>query len=366
MQNLKEKPVIHSMCVIFISVALFSCLLPVAPGDAFGQPYPMSELITKLIWDSATVRLTENRIGDNWPITWVEENIQVTAYGDGDGFNPEYPDLTLGFSRIIGDPPAVRGEDFTSDADTRAGWGPQGIKASGLLSVKGTLYMFVRNFMVPGSGDYTNARLGWSRNAGKNWQWADWYFANTFGCPEFVQFGPDYVGARDEYVYIVSQDNDNAYQFSERIVLARVHEDSIMHRGAYAFYAGADEKGDPFWARRIERRVPVFEDTSGVQRIAVTHNRGLDRFILTTSHRPPGSNATHTPALGIFEAPQPWGPWRTVYYDHDWSGGCRTYHHKFPAKWMSADGRTMWLLFSGLDCDLYTMCLKKAVLVTRQ
>jgi hypothetical protein len=51
-----------------------------------------------------------------------------------------------------------------------------------------------------------------------------------------------------------------------------------------------------------------------------------------------------------------------VYYDHDWSNGARTYHHKFPTKWMSADGRTMWLLFSGLDGGYYTFCLRKATL----
>ena len=29
---------------------------------------------------------------------------------------------------------------------------------------------------------------------------------------------------------------------------------------------------------------------------------------------------------------------------------------------ISPDGKTMWLLYSGLDCDLYSFCLKKATL----
>jgi len=33
-----------------------------------------------------------------------------------------------------------------------------------------------------------------------------------------------------------------------------------------------------------------------------------------------------------------------------------------PPKWMSPDGKTMWLLYSGLDCDLYSFCVKEAVL----
>lgn len=96
-----------------------------------------------------------------------------------------------------------------------------------------------------------------------------------------------------------------------------------------------------------------------------------------------------TAALGIFEAPKPWGAWSTVYYDDPsnagfktrrWRGSvedgedCRTYHHRFPPKWMSVPsnagfsktrrwrGQTMWLLYSGLDCGLYSFCSKKAVL----
>jgi len=108
-----------------------------------------------------------------------------------------------------------------------------------------------------------------------------------------------------------------------------------------------------------------------------------------------------TAALGIIEAPKPWGPWSTVYYDDPANGGfwnkpsmagwsvedgkdCRTYHPSnagfktrrrrgFPPKWMSVPsntgfktrrwrGQTMWLLYSGLDCGLYSFCSKKAVL----
>ena len=55
-----------------------------------------------------------------------------------------------------------------------------------------------------GRDDYTNARLAWSANLGVNWTWADWYFSETFACPAFVQFGKNYEGARDGYVYVVS------------------------------------------------------------------------------------------------------------------------------------------------------------------
>ena len=56
--------------------------------------------------------------------------------------------------------------------------------------------------------------------------------------------------------------------------------------------------------------------------------------------------------FGIYDSPEPWGPWTTVYYNDQWSADQGadsgwTIHHKFPTAWMSKDGRTLWLAFSG-------------------
>ncbi len=334
---------------------------------AFGMtvsaaPYPQSRVITRLIWDENVVKMKGRAHGDNWPITWVDDDLQITVYGDGQGFDSKNPKLSLGFARIFGDPPNHRAEDFTSDADTPMGGGSKAIKTSGLLMVEGVLYMLVRNYKLPGSDDFTNSRLAWSTNGGVNWTWADWYFSDTFGCPEFIQFGKNYQDARDDYVYIVSQANDSAYGYSPDVVLARVPRDRVPDRSHYEFFAELDAGGEPDWSSDIAERKPIFTDPSGTQRVAVTYNAALRRYIMTTSHQTPGSKATHTAALGIFDAPEPWGPWTTVYYDDNWSEDSRTYHHKFPTKWMSDDGRIMWLLFSGLDGGYYSFCLKKATL----
>jgi hypothetical protein len=336
--------------------------LSTGPSEtATTAPYPRSPVISSLKWDEAVFRL-KTRAGDNWPITWAEGDLQITAWGDGPGFDEQPPQLSLGFARVWGDPPNLRGEDFASDADTPEGGGSKAIKASGLLLVDRTLYMWVRNYRPPGSEDFTNARLAWSRNCGTNWTWADWHFADTFGCPEFIQFGPNYNGARDQYVYVVSQANDSAYGFSPDVVMARVPKNQVSERNRYEFFAGLRTTGQPEWSKDLSQRKPVFTDPQGTQRVAITYNAGLKRYLLTTSHRPIGSRATHTAALGVFDAPEPWGPWTTAFYDSHWSGTNRTYHHKFPTKWMSPDGRTLWLLYSGLDGELYTFCLKKAIL----
>ena len=93
----------------------------------------------------------------------------------------------------------------------------------------------------------------------------------------------------------------------------------------------------------------MFADPAGVWNPAVTHVPGLGRYLLTVAH-----STTALPSanrLGVFEARDPWGPWRTVYYVDDFldlRGGFHLGMH-FPIKWQSADGRTLWATFSCHD-----------------
>jgi hypothetical protein len=257
-----------------------------------------------------------------------------------------------------GDPPAVVAEDILSNADTPGGGGPKGVKSSGLLMVDRVIWMFARNYIV--DGNYRHSRLAWSKDYEKTWTWADWHFSDTFGCPEFIQFGPNYKGARDGYVYVVSQANDDAYEYSPDVVMARVPKDKVADRNAYQFFAGLEAKGTPSWKSDIGARKPIFTDQRGVMRVSVEYNAALKRYIMTASHRV--GQGPHNPSLGVFEAPEPWGPWTTVYYDDHFAGNDRVYHLKFPSKWMSDDGKSMWLLYSGLGGNNYAFILRKATL----
>ena len=52
--------------------------------------------------------------------------------------------------------------------------------------------------------------------------------------------------------------------------------------------------------------------------------------------------------FGIYDAPEPWGPWTTAFFTNSWDVGpgetCSV-----PPKWISADGRTIHMVFSGND-----------------
>jgi hypothetical protein len=114
--------------------------------------------------------------------------------------------------------------NIRSDTGEQFGDGPRGKKASGMLMAGGLLYMWTRN-----AG---NSQLAWSASHGTTWTWSDWKFTNSFGCPTFLNFGRNYAGARDEFVYVYSPDRDSAYEPADRLLLARVPKDRVKQRTA--------------------------------------------------------------------------------------------------------------------------------------
>src|SRR5205807_716828 len=103
-----------------------------------------------------------------------------------------------------------------------------------------------------------NSTLAWSADHGTSWAWADWKWTTSFGCPTFLNFGANYAGARDEYVYVYTPDSDSAYLPAKEMVLARVPKDSLRNRAAYEFLAQVDAEGKPHWTGDIEQRGSVF------------------------------------------------------------------------------------------------------------
>lgn len=212
-----------------------------------------------------------------------------------------------------------------------------------MLMIKGTLYMLVRN-----TG---NSQLAFSKDHGRTWTWCDWKFTTSFGYPTFLNFGSDYSGARDEYVYIYSHDSDSAYQPADQMVMARVLKDKILKRESYEFFRGLDRNSAPVWTSNIKKRGGVFFHPSHCHRSGITYHPTLKRYLWC--HILPESTDPHGPrfqgGFGIYDAPQPWGPWTTVHFTTNWDIGPGE-TSSIPTKWISKDGRSAWLLFSGDDC----------------
>jgi len=302
-------------------------------------PYPRSKVISGVKWAPASeiVRLAKG--SDNWPATWGDDGRLYTAYGDGWGFRPFLPrKLSLGLCVVTGEPPKVAGVNLRSKTAEQIGDGAKGKKASGMLMVDGVLYLSVRNA--------DNSQLGWSKDRSKTWEWAAWKFTASFGAPTFLNFGKNYAGARDRYVYVVSHDSDSAYKPANRMVMARAPKDRIRDRAAYEFFQRLDSFGKPQWTRDIAKRGAVFTHKGNCYRSGLTYNAGLKRYLWC--HTLPKGDARFSGGFGIYEAPEPWGPWATVFFTTKWDVGPGE-SSSLPTKWMSRDGRTAWLLFSGDD-----------------
>jgi hypothetical protein len=308
-------------------------------ASAAAAPCPPSPAITGITWAPADTIVRQARDSDNWPLTWADDDSLYTAYGDGHGFEPGVPEkLSLGFARVTGPPEAFTGVNIRSSTGEQKGDGAAGKKASGMLMVDGVLYMWVRN-----AG---NSQLAWSTDRGRTWSWSDWKFTTSFGCPTFLNFGKNYAGARDGYVYVYSHDADSAYSPADRMVMARVPKDRLRRRDAYEFFEKLDPHGDPVWTPELERRGAVFTHPGRCYRSGISYNAALKRYLWVQVL--PGGDARFSGGFGIYDAPEPWGPWTTVFFTEEWDVGPGE-TASFPPRWMSTDGKTLHLVFSGDD-----------------
>jgi hypothetical protein len=186
-------------------------------------------------------------------------------------------------------------------------------------------------------------QLAWSKDLGKSWNRSSWVFhGDSFFIPTtFLNFGNDYAGAVDNYVYIYGNDRRKKNQ---PLYLVRVHRKEIKNRNAYEFFNALDTNNKPIWVSDINKRGPVTIDPDGIGATAAIYHAKIKRYLLTTHH------GDYVGRFGIFDAPEPWGPWTTVAYYNDW-GGLGDIEggmpHTFPTKWISDDGRIMWMVFSG-------------------
>lgn len=332
---------------LFFFFPLFFAPALLGAGDA-SPPYAPSPVIAGIEWAPADTVKRAALDGDNWPVTWAADDALYTTWGDGTGFEPKVPEkLSCGYARVHGGPEEFRGENLYS-LNEQAGQGRNGLKAWGLLAVDEVLYAWFGHADKKGGA----AQLAWSKNQARSWVFADWQFPE-FGLVGFINFGRGYAGARDDYVYAYSHDAARADVPADRFILMRVAKTRVGERAAYEFFAGLDGRGKPTWSPDIARRAAVFEHRDACLRSAITYHPVLKRYLWWQAlpqpqgHRDRGDTRFQG-GFALYDAPEPWGPWTTAYFTTKWDMGPGE-HGDFPAKWMSTDGRTAWLVFSGED-----------------
>jgi len=210
-------------------------------------------------------------------------------------------------------------------------------KPAGLLSVNGKLYMAVTE-----QGSFFRQKICESTNHGATWNCTGWVFdypGGMWSSMSFLQFGQDYQGARDNYVYVYTH-MDGSSAPRNNILLGRVAKENVMDRNSYEFFTGLDGNNNPTWSSNINDSVPTFSDPNSVGfGRNIMYHPTLDRYILMSHHDEDGG-------WGIFDAPEPWGPWTTVAYFDAWLDTKFKFGFNIPLKWVS--GSDFVMVFSGI------------------
>ena len=340
----------------FIKICLFFSVLTFFLGcnqnsnKSVTPPYPKSEVVKSVYFQkvSEIVRYAEG--SDNWPMTWADDGLLYTSYGDGNGFQPKVNrKLSLGLSKIDGYPPDIVGENIRSESAESYGNGKKGLKASGMLMIDGRLYMLVRN--VDGKGRY--AMLMWSDNHGSTWK-KGFKLYKDFGCPTFLNYGKNYSGNKDNFVYIYSQRGPSAYKSYDGIVLARVPKTDILNESAYEYFSGYEKKIHATWSKDPKKMKSIFNFPDHCQRMDVVYHPGLDRYLLVLAYN--GESG-----WGLYESKNQWGKWNTIFHTDNWDVP-GVHGFRIPTKWIDKDDKTIHLVFSGSYKDGYdAFCIRKLI-----
>ena len=364
-------------------VAVLLLLMSGWAANGLGQQptsqHPPSPVITGITFQMDTL-IVKAPGSDNWTITWCDDGHQYTAWGDGGGFGGtnENGRVSMGFGRVEGTK-----NSYASANNGAGGFNVNGGLASenphtlpkgkslGVLCIDlsahggqpGTIYL-ARNGTGSTAGAFQKTEIHKSLDHGATWEFTGvvWSFSGTGGfySPTILQFGKDYAGARDNYVYIYANENksdDWDVQFPGEISLLRVPKDEVENQTSYEFFAGLDGNGDPTWVSDIDGRQPAFrDDVNGTMRTSVSYNAPLERYLLITQQV--DRHKADDYHMGIYDAPEPWGPWTTVFFGNpntdispSLNTGNKTVFWNLSNKWLSADGKEFVLVYTGDGSD---------------
>jgi hypothetical protein len=332
---------------------------PVLRGKDLPRPaYPPSPVLGGMTLDWSTHK-RDAPGSDNWQLTWADDDHLYGAWGDGGGFGGTNSDgrVSLGVARVEGSRDSYKGVNIWGGKNSLSPASFEG-KSWGMICVDGVLYMWVAPKSLLADMQ-SEARLHESRDRGRNWTPSRWAFtrAEELTIPTICQFGRNYQDARDGFVYhylIAPRDSsDYRVQKPGAIHLARSPRGRLMDRGAYEFLAGIRNRR-PLWTKNVANKRPAFEDReNGVGWVSsICYNAGRKRYVLMVEH-----TASSRGNLGVYDAPEPWGPWTTVHFLSEAAGDqfgagqeqvpANTFFWNLPTKWHSRDGLEFTMVFTG-------------------
>ena len=342
---------------------------PAGDAEATCAQHPVSAE-TSTFFPSATIEdansidLPSN--GDLWP-SCSSGDLLYTAWGDGFGFSTDRsgkrPDI--GVASLAGTPwegASLHGVNLVHDSARAQSifriWtrGTYYQKPTGMLCRGDRLYVAVQDLNYETYDDVPAATIAVSTDRGLTWREpsSPMFSGAVFTTIMFLDPGID--ARADSHVYAYGLDHNwratNHVLDPQGLYLARIAaERDVQDRASWEFFAGLDAAGNPTWSGRIGEKKAVLIDctrrhvSEGSKGYAVISQGGV--VYDAPLHRYIYSSWTEY-TFELYEAPEPWGPWRR-FLSKDfglppWTaqkhGG---YGTTIPSRYISKDGKTMWL-----------------------
>jgi len=327
--------------------------------------------------------------GDTWYPTWASNDTLYSPWTDGktkrlDGYTDwsqswvDQVHITTGQGVIIGDDPLCLkaysiGLDKSSPAFPYHGRYP-----CGSLIYNGVWYYGTYCLDPAGYTEYGDKIINWpwlgpfvgfrtSKDYGHRWEECPHtpekpIFGETgiygypvkIGAPHFVDFGKNMQHSPDGKAYLVAHGADttdtkwrfwnNSWITGDQVYLLRVTPsiENINDASKYEFYGGKDANGDPVWTHDFEKIKPLLEWNNNMGCVTITYNAPLKKYIMCVTD---GGNTYSRMNTYLLESDHITGTWRMVTYMKNF--GEQAYFVNIPSKFISKDGKTAWLLYSG-------------------
>ena len=130
---------------------------------------------------------------------------------------------------------------------------------------------------------------------------------------------------------------------ADQVYLARVKPspETINDEDAYEYYAGHDADEKPVWSNDFDDLKPLIEWNNNMGCVTATYVPQLQKYLMCITD---GWPTVAKMDSYILEADEITGPWKMVAYLEDF--GEQAYFLNFPSKFISEDGRTLWLCYS--------------------
>ncbi|MDN5212961.1 hypothetical protein QQ020_12920 [Fulvivirgaceae bacterium BMA12] len=339
-----------------------------------GCPVENSEELVAVMF---TGQHADYTYADTWYPSWAADDNLYSPYTDGvSGIwrlsrSNTGKDAVTGQAKIVGDDPMnlkiTSLGAFPGSAAPYVGRYPCGSLVHNGIWYYGTYCLDQRpaGYNLGTLGPFVGFRV--STDKGITWQDGPFSCENSLfnesgkdgsvvkiGAPHFVDFGRNMEHSPDGKAYLVghgAMPNDPeprpanlSWVSGDQIYLTRVKPtvENINDPSKYEYFCGFGKKNTAIWSYDFSKIKPIFEWNNHTGCVTMTYNAALKKYIMCITDGWPTLKFMDTYFL---ESDHIEGPWKLITYMENF--GEQGYFVNIPTKFISDDGFTSWLSYSG-------------------